>query len=63
MAPEPLERAEFTTKSDVWSYGVLLFEIFSAGAVPYSDKHPIELPGFLAAGKRLERPVLCPIEV
>lgn len=63
MALESLERAEFTTKSDVWSFGVLMYEIFSAGAIPYRDKHPTELSGFLSAGKRLDQPELCPTEM
>ena len=35
MAPEVLKTRQVTNKSDVWSYGVLMWEMFSLGAVPY----------------------------
>ena len=36
-APEVLEEARSSIKSDVWSYGVVLWEIFSCGALPYAE--------------------------
>uniref|UniRef100_A0A914ZLH4 Tyrosine-protein kinase n=1 Tax=Parascaris univalens TaxID=6257 RepID=A0A914ZLH4_PARUN len=37
LAPETLKSGRYSTKSDVWSFGVTIWEIFSNGAHPYSD--------------------------
>uniref|UniRef100_A0AC34QMY7 Protein kinase domain-containing protein n=1 Tax=Panagrolaimus sp. JU765 TaxID=591449 RepID=A0AC34QMY7_9BILA len=63
MALEALKLAEFTTKSDVWSYGVLLFELFSLGDNPYPSVQPSDMIDHLLQGNRLEKPDLCPDEM
>ena len=52
-------------KSDVWSFGILMWEIFYLGAaLPYADLAGyIELKAFLQANKRLDRPPLCPQDI
>jgi serine/threonine protein kinase len=48
--------------SDVWSYGVLIWEIFYLGAaIPYGDKKELkDIIEFLQRGHRLNKPPLCP---
>ncbi|KAK6056851.1 hypothetical protein COOONC_05639 [Cooperia oncophora] len=41
MAPETLRRPQlWSTKSDVWSFGVLLYEMFNNGEKPWPDDEP-----------------------
>ena len=42
-APEALEKREFSTASDVWSYGITTWEMFSYGAEPYEGKSNLEV--------------------
>jgi len=35
MAPESIKSMIFSTESDVWAYGITLFEIYSKGKLPY----------------------------
>ena len=58
MAPECLVDVKYSTKSDVWSYGILLWEIFSLGDTPYPAVSSIEeMKDFIVVlGKRLDRP-------
>ncbi|XP_055349575.1 fibroblast growth factor receptor-like [Paramacrobiotus metropolitanus] len=67
MAPESIipGRGIFTTLSDVWSFGVVLWEIFSLGGAPYASEFPTgiwysQFCLFLQEGQRLHTPELCP---
>lgn len=60
-SPESIELCKFTSKSDVWSFGITLWEMFSYGDVPYGDKNGSQVYQFIKAGKRLSCPRGCPI--
>ncbi|KAL7052895.1 hypothetical protein AAHC03_026983 [Spirometra sp. Aus1] len=51
-----------STKSDVWSFGVLVYEVLTYGKMPYEDLKKEEIRPFLLKGKRLESPAACGFE-
>lgn len=59
-APEGLAYNKFTSKSDVWSYGVLLWEIATYGMTPYPGVELSEVFYTLNSGHRMGRPTGCP---
>ncbi|XP_045158691.2 tyrosine-protein kinase SRK2-like [Mercenaria mercenaria] len=64
FAPEVLLSGSVSTKSDVWSYGVLLFEIITFGHVPYPGQDGWEVLDCVIKGYRMPKPnsgrVECP---
>ncbi|XP_024126636.1 macrophage-stimulating protein receptor isoform X1 [Oryzias melastigma] len=60
MAIESLQTQKFTTKSDVWSYGILMWELLTRGASPYPDVDPYDITHYLLKGRRLPQPQYCP---
>ena len=64
-APEALHEQRFSVQSDVWSFGVTVWELFAAGAEPYGELGLAEVGPFVKAGGRLEQPAgsRCPGQV
>lgn len=66
MAPETLQKQVFNQKSDVWAFGVTLWEIYSGGTTPYPDisKRQRYFVGKLKSGRaRLEKTDNCDFEI
>ncbi|XP_019614810.1 PREDICTED: uncharacterized protein LOC109462690 [Branchiostoma belcheri] len=63
IAYESLFYHVYTTQSDVWSFGILLWEIMTMGKQPYGRMTGKELMKLLPGGYRLEKPALCPQDV
>ncbi|CAN9515236.1 unnamed protein product [Ophioblennius macclurei] len=59
-APEAAAHQRFSVKSDVWSFGVLLYEMMSRGKMPYEGKSNKEVLDLLSSGFRLPCPTRCP---
>ncbi|KAJ8358695.1 hypothetical protein SKAU_G00152200 [Synaphobranchus kaupii] len=63
MALESILFRRYTHQSDVWSYGVTVWEMMSFGAEPYAAMRPQEVPDLLEKGERLSQPQICTIDV
>ncbi|XP_076466208.1 proto-oncogene tyrosine-protein kinase ROS-like [Babylonia areolata] len=59
MSPESLVDGVFTTQSDIWAFGVLMWEVVTLGQQPYPARTNIEVLHFVRAGGKLERPEKC----
>ena len=61
MAPESITDRKYSTASDVWSFGVLCWEVHSYGAKPYADLTVEGAVNAVLRGTRLARPDDCPL--
>ncbi|XP_031780509.1 tyrosine-protein kinase CSK isoform X2 [Nasonia vitripennis] len=62
-APEALKQNKFSNKSDMWSFGILLWEIYSFGRVPYPRIPLVDVVKCVEKGYKMEPPDGCPAEV
>ncbi|XP_065058255.1 fibroblast growth factor receptor 3-like [Rhopilema esculentum] len=63
MAIEAIRERIFTHQSDVWSYGILLWEIMTMGGSPYPGLPVRNLLDYLVTGYRMEQPIYCPDDI
>ncbi|XP_064591971.1 muscle, skeletal receptor tyrosine-protein kinase isoform X3 [Zonotrichia leucophrys gambelii] len=63
MPPESIFYNRYTTESDVWAYGVVLWEIFSYGMQPYYGMAHEEVIYYVRDGNVLSCPDNCPLEL
>ncbi|OAD56447.1 Fibroblast growth factor receptor 3 [Eufriesea mexicana] len=63
MAIEAITHQTYTTYSDVWSFGILLWEIVTMGAIPYPGISTSAILKLLKSGYRMEQPVSCSVEL
>jgi len=62
-AVEVLKYGKFSKKSDVWSLGVAIWEIFSFGCIPFIGLSNEEASNLVIFGRRLAKPQICPNEI
>ncbi|XP_030642956.1 tyrosine-protein kinase SRK3 [Chanos chanos] len=63
MAPEIFSGEQYTNKSDVWSFGIVLMEIITYGDEPYPDKDKLSCIRDIQKGHRMAKPLDCPQEL
>ncbi|KAM3842699.1 tyrosine-protein kinase SYK-like [Diretmus argenteus] len=62
-APECMNYFKFSSKSDVWSFGVLMWEAYSCGQKPYKGMKGNYVMQMIESGNRMEAPLNCPPEM
>ncbi|KAL4233201.1 hypothetical protein ACF0H5_007885 [Mactra antiquata] len=60
MSPESLVDGVFTTQSDIWAFGVLMWEVVTFGQQPYPARTNIDVLHFVRSGGRLDKHECCP---
>ena len=60
MAPESIRDGKFTSQSDVWSYGVVLWEMATLAEVPYQGLANEQVMSYVKEGRKMHRPENCP---
>jgi len=65
MSPEAITALRFSPKSDTWCFGVVMWEIFSGGKLPYAELGDEEeqVAKSVNSGYRLQCPSGCPVEI
>ncbi|XP_055693525.1 tyrosine-protein kinase Shark isoform X2 [Lutzomyia longipalpis] len=62
-AQESFNYGTFSHASDVWSFGITLWEMYTLGEPPYGDMKGVDVIKLIEEGKRLLKPTLCPDDI
>lgn len=62
-APEVIRYGKYSSKSDVWSFGVLVWEVYSEGRLPYEKQDNMQVVDSVNRGERLQKPALASKDV
>ncbi|CAH2104036.1 unnamed protein product [Euphydryas editha] len=63
LALECVQHRIFTHKSDVWAFGVTIWEILSYGARPYANISARNVPELIENGLKLPQPSICTLDI
>lgn len=63
LSPESIQEERYTEKTDVWSFGVTVWEVFSGGDRPYASFTDDDIVKGVPLDLRLTKPKVCPVEV
>jgi len=63
LAPECIQRRRYSEKSDVWAFGVTLWEVWTYAKVPFYNTSDEEVEQKVLTGSRLSQPQSCPDQV
>eukprot|EP00042_Codosiga_hollandica_P044782 m.446897 g.446897 ORF g.446897 m.446897 type:complete len:924 (+) comp56874_c0_seq1:183-2954(+) len=63
IAPEVLSGKPYSAASDVWAFGVVIWEVFSYANLPYPSKSNSEISAHVRSGVNLENPKGCPVDL
>jgi len=62
-APEILNHGTYSSKSDVWAFGIFIWELYNHGKLPYGELSNQEIYYAVPKGLRLSRPESCPMDI
>ncbi|XP_040293290.1 tyrosine-protein kinase Srms [Bufo bufo] len=62
-APEALMYCKYSTKSDVWSFGIVMFEVYTLGDMPYKGLNNRDVVTKVTQGYRLPQPPVCTMDI
>lgn len=63
LALECIRHRIFTTKSDVWAFGVTIWELMTFGSRPYENIPAKDVPEKIESGEKLKQPEICSLDV